>query len=179
MADDLNPTAASLLGFLHDGPQTGWDLSQVAEATIGAFWSLTRSQVYRELSRMEEDGLVAAGTPGRRDRRPYDLTDRGREAFRAWAAQTPRDETIRFPLLLAVALGRHADPDVLADHLAAHRDRHADRLEAYDQAWAAATASTDPDAHAMATLDFGRSYERMVVDWFDRLPDVLGDDVTP
>ena len=45
----LNPTAASLLGFLHQGPMTGWDLAQTVEATIGDFWNVTRSQVYREL----------------------------------------------------------------------------------------------------------------------------------
>ena len=43
----LNTTAASLLGMLHDGPLSGWDLVAKAEDEIGAFWSLTRSQVYR------------------------------------------------------------------------------------------------------------------------------------
>jgi hypothetical protein len=47
-ARPLNPTAASLLGFLHAGPMTGWDLVATAETLIGDFWSLTRSQVYRE-----------------------------------------------------------------------------------------------------------------------------------
>ena len=55
----LNATAASLLGFLHAGPLTGWDLVVAAEKRIGAFWSLTQSQVYRELTAM------AAAGPGR------------------------------------------------------------------------------------------------------------------
>ena len=41
----VNPTAASLLGFLHDGPMSGWDLVNRAQERIGEFWSLTRSQV--------------------------------------------------------------------------------------------------------------------------------------
>lgn len=175
MASSLNPTAASLLGFLHDGPMTGYDLSQVADLTIGAFWSLTRSQVYRELGRMEDDGLVAAGPPGVRDRRPYTLTEAGRSAFRDWAARTPAGESIRFPLLLAVALGRHVDDEVLADHLAVHRRRHRQRLDGYEEAWTAAEASDDVDAHALATLSFGLAYERMVLAWFAGLPDLLGD----
>src|SRR5690606_21166455 len=77
----LNPTAASLLGFLHHGPMTGWELSQTAMTVIGAFWSLTRSQVYRELLRMADDGLVEAGEPGPRDARPFSLTPAGRQAF--------------------------------------------------------------------------------------------------
>ncbi len=78
----LNATAGSLLGFLHEGPMTGYDLVAVARNRIGDFWSLTQSQVYRELAAMAEDGLVAAGQRGRRDRRPYELTDAGRAAFK-------------------------------------------------------------------------------------------------
>ena len=54
--DTLNPTAASLLGLLHHGPMTGWELVSSAQTTIGLFWSLTRSQVYRELSAMTAAG---------------------------------------------------------------------------------------------------------------------------
>ena len=68
----LNATAASLLGFLHDGPMTGWDLVTVAEQRIGSFWSLTQSQVYRELSRHGRRRTGAAGERGRRDRQPYE-----------------------------------------------------------------------------------------------------------
>ncbi|GAA3767447.1 PadR family transcriptional regulator [Salinactinospora qingdaonensis] len=180
MGYELNPTAASLLGFLHDKPLTGWDLTQVAEDTIGTFWSLTRSQVYRELSRMAEAGLIEAGDPGPRDRRPYALTDAGRQAFAAWAAQPPGDEAIRFPLLLMITLGRHIDPAVLAHHLRRHRRQHADRLADYEASWQAAWSGDDPapDPYSLATLDFGRTYERAVLDWFDRLPELLDIDLT-
>jgi Transcriptional regulator PadR-like family len=65
-----NATVGSLLGFLHDGPQSGWDLVDTAQQAIGDFWSLTRSQVYRELTTMAADGLIEAdevgpGTGGR------------------------------------------------------------------------------------------------------------------
>ena len=49
-ATDLNPTAASLLGYLDVGPMTGWDLNEFVRASIGNFWNVTRSQVYRELT---------------------------------------------------------------------------------------------------------------------------------
>ena len=46
---ELNATQGSLLGFLHDGPKTGWDLLQEVSATLSRFWSVTPSHVYREL----------------------------------------------------------------------------------------------------------------------------------
>ncbi|CAN5118339.1 helix-turn-helix transcriptional regulator [soil metagenome] len=169
----LNPTAASLLGFLHYGPLTGWDLVKVAQTLIGGFWTVTQSQVYRELSAMATAGLVSAGERGARDKRPYELTEDGRAAFAEWVHKEPGNETIRFPLLLTISFGRHLPPDRLAAIVAGHRERHAERLGDYEQMHAAATASTDPDPYALATLDFGLGYERAVAAWFDRLPPAI------
>jgi DNA-binding PadR family transcriptional regulator len=168
----LNATAASLLGFLHEKPMTGWDLVATAQAVIGDFWSLTRSQVYRELAAMEADGLIRTGTPGPRDRRPYEITDAGRAAFRAWIEQEPGAEKIRYPLLLTLAFGRHLDPQMLASFVASHREIHAARLAFYEALRADAGQALDRYAHA--TLDFGIRYERAVLDWFDHLPPEMG-----
>jgi DNA-binding PadR family transcriptional regulator len=171
----LNATAASLLGFLHAGPLTGWDLVATAEALIGDFWSLTQSQVYRELAAMAEAGLVTAGERGRRDRRPYTITRAGRDAFAEWVGHEPGPELIRFPLLLTIAFGRHLPPERLAGFVAHHREVHAQRLASYRETRAALTAeASEPDPYALATLDFGLIYEEAVLAWFDRLPPDVG-----
>ncbi|HWI05063.1 MAG TPA: PadR family transcriptional regulator, partial [Acidimicrobiales bacterium] len=124
----VNATAASLLGFLHERPMSGWDLVATAEALIGDFWSVTRSQVYRELATMEAAGLVVAGPPGPRERRPFELTDAGRAAFQAWLREPPGPEQIRYPLLLTIAFGRHLPPERLAAFITEHRQVHEERL---------------------------------------------------
>lgn len=166
----VNATAGSLLGFLHWGPMTGWDLVAAAQLVIGDFWSLTRSQVYRELAAMDAAGLVAAGATGPRDRKPYALTDAGRAAFGEWVQREPGPENIRFPLLLTVAFGRHVPSLSLAQFLTGHRAQHAAKLAQYTAQHRAALDAGDADPFAMATLDFGLTYERAVLDWFDRLP---------
>jgi DNA-binding PadR family transcriptional regulator len=163
----LNPTAASLLGFLHDGPQTGWDLVATARLRIGDFWTLTRSQVYRELAAMSDAGLVTAGERGPRDRRPYALTDAGRAAFEAWLDAGPGDETIRVPLLLTLTFGRHLPAARRAEVLAEHRDRRAQRLTRYRNL---AEDLEGSDAFAEAALAFGIAYEEATLAWFDALP---------
>ena len=166
----LNATAASLLGFLHDRPLTGWDLVITAQRVIGDFWSLTQSQVYRELSAMADAGYVEAGERGRRDRKPYAITEAGRAAFAAWIRREPGPETIRFPLLLTLAFARHVPPERLSAFLANHRAVHARRLAEYEQHHEAAQKASDVhDPFALATLEFGIAYERAVLDWFDRL----------
>lgn len=160
-----------MLGFLHDQPLTGWDLVATAQTVIGDFWSLTQSQVYRELSAMADAGLVEAGERGRRDRRPYAITDAGRAAFAQWLDKEPGAESIRFPLLLTLAFGRNLPAERLAAFLTEHRQIRARRLAGYeDQRGAVETGDGEADPYTVATLDFGVTYERAVLDWFDRLP---------
>lgn len=177
MADHrpLNATAASLLGFLHDAPMSGYELAATAERVIGDFWSLTQSQVYRELAWMAEADLVIAGERGARDRRPYTLTDAGRAAFSEWVGTAPGPETIRHPLLLTVSFGRHVPPARLATFIRQHREAHAERLHAYETQARAAETGVDgePDPFRDATLAFGIAYERAVQDWFAQLPEEI------
>lgn len=164
----VNATVGSLLGFLHEGPQSGWDLMVTAQERIGGFWSLTRSQVYRELVTMAAAGLITTDSTGARDRRAYRLTEDGRAAFREWLASPPGEEQIRYPLLLTLAFARHLPPERLAAFIASHRELHQGRWDAYrdQELQARAAGARDVD---LVTLDFGLRYERAVLDWFDGL----------
>ncbi|NGN63796.1 PadR family transcriptional regulator [Streptomyces sp. A7024] len=166
---DLNPTAASLLGFLHAGEASGYELVHTAQQLIGDFWSLTRSQVYRELAALDRRGLVEAGPAGPRSRQPYRLTDEGRAAFGAWLAEPPGTEQIRYPLLLTLAFGSALDRDRLMGFIAEHRTVHEKRLAGYREQRAAGC----PDRFTEATLAFGIRYEEGVLAWMDELPAIL------
>ncbi len=170
----VNATVGSLLGFLHEGPQSGWDLVATARESIGDFWSLTRSQVYRELVSMAAQGLIEPDEVGPRDRRPYRLTETGREAFRDWLEQEPGQEQIRYPLLLTLAFGRHLPAERLAEFLGHHRANHEHQLRTYlEERSSAEAAGARP--RDLITLDFGIRYETAVLDWFDHLPGELSD----
>lgn len=171
---EINATAASLLGFLHDGPMTGWDLVSRAEQTIGPFWSLTKSQVYRELAFMAEHGLVRPGETGRRDAKPYTITDAGRAAFADWASRGPGEGTIRLPLLLFVTLGRHLQPGLLSSVLAEQRAQQAALLKQYLGLRQMLGEMDDVDPHLAATLEYGITVARATVRWIDRLPPEIG-----
>ena len=169
----LNATAASLLGFLHWGPMSGWDLATTAEHVIGDFWSITRSQVYRELAWMADAGLIERGEQGPRERQPYALTDAGRAAFAEWAAEEPPPEAVRFPLLLKISFGPHVPPERMAEFVRRHRALHAARLATYE-AHVTEGQAEGRDVYREATLAFGLAYERAVLAWFDSLPPEIG-----
>jgi DNA-binding PadR family transcriptional regulator len=166
---ELNATQASLLGFLHDGPATGWDLLETVRRGLARFWNVTPSHVYRELRTLEERGLVRASDPGPRDRQPFRITAKGRRAFTRWIHQEPGPEQIRIPLLVTLWFAKHLDPAILARFCEHHRAEHDRRLTEYE-ALAGALAGTEADPNIAAVIDFGIAYERAFVDWLARLP---------
>jgi len=173
----LNATAAALLGLLHDGPMTGWDLVTTAQRRIGNFWTLTQSQVYRELAKMADTGLVTVGEPGPRDRKPYTITKAGRKAFAEWIGGNPAREQIRMPLLLTIQFADHLAPGRLREIITSLRVRHAERLAEY-RTNEKQLAGNATEARRLATLRFGIRHEQAVLDWFDELPNLL-DGVAP
>lgn len=169
----MNATAASLLGLIEaSGELTGADLVRVAQQRIGEFWSLTRSQVYRELAALAAAGLVVAGPTGPRESRPYRLTESGRAAFDDWLGQELPAETIRIPLLLAVAFGPSLPPGRLRQLLDEAEAQHRRRLKQY-RAIDEELRALKVDPHARATLSFGVHYEEAVLRWFADLPPVV------
>ena len=166
----VNPTAGSLLGFLTYGPMTGWDLDQLVEWSIGNFWNVTRSQIYRELRALAERGLVEVGETGARDRRPYTITPAGEEAFRAWLAADPGTETIRSRLLLTVFFGSLLPKERLAEILARARNQHAGELARYQELRPNIEAG---DPFQLATLKFGIAYEEAFLAWLDEVAEAL------
>lgn len=164
----LNATQGSLLGFLSDGPMTGWDVLQRVERGLARFWNVTPSHVYRELRTLEERGLIRAHAPGVRDRVAYSVTVAGRRAFERWISEPPGPEQIRFPLLVTLWFGRHVDPDRLRQFLDESRDEHVRRRSLYEGL--AVGGGLDGDARD-AVVRFGIAYEDAVIAWLDDLRD--------
>ena len=172
----MNATAASLLGLLDlsGGELTGGELVRLAQHRIGDFWTLTRSQVHRELAVLEDEGYVERGELGPRESRPFRVTDAGRATYRSWLTEKLPTETVRIPLLLAVAFGSVLPSGkvraLLLESEAVHRRRLAHYRQVDDE-----LARLGVDAWSRATLSFGLHYEQAVVRWFESLPREITD----
>src|SRR3989440_2059959 len=171
---DLNPTAASLLGYLDLGPMTGWDLDRFVQISIGNFWNVTRSQIYRELRTLTDRGYVKAGTTGPRDRVPYAITPRGRAAFKKWISEPPPPDMIRSRLLLTIFFGHHLPPGRLREIAETERQRHQATLERYLTLEPQLAVDAE-QRFPLATLRFGIRYERAMIDSLDELLEIVDD----
>ncbi|MDH2903496.1 MAG: helix-turn-helix transcriptional regulator [Actinomycetota bacterium] len=169
----LNTTAAAMLGLLSQiGPINGNGLSSSADVLIGDYWTLTRSQVYRELQNLERRGFVHAGPLGPRSSREFSLTESGRAAFHEWLDAGPAGEVIRFPMLLTIRFASGLPPERLRDLLDDFESRHRAKREFYEQLEAdLVDAQSDP--FEIATVRFGRLFEAAVATWLDELANIV------
>ncbi len=164
----VNPTAAALLGLLHDGPMTGGQLMAAAQRRLGAYWSMTRSQVYRELPALAEAGLVKLGKPGPRSSQPYSITSAGKRAFARWLAEEPGRESVRNPVALRVAFGRYQSANQLRAAFEAATAYHSSALNEAREA--VKEFKKEGDDHAAAALEFAVGYHKAALAWLKTAP---------
>jgi len=74
-----------ILGLLAEGAMSGYDLVKITRFRFRFFWSESYGQVYPELRRLAQEGLVAPGEErGSRGKRTWAITAKGRTTLRAW-----------------------------------------------------------------------------------------------
>jgi DNA-binding PadR family transcriptional regulator len=84
----LTPTGRVILGMIALGRQTGYDIKQLVDKSTRHFWAASYGQIYPELRRLQDQGLIEGREEpsGARARTVYVLTDAGRAALRGWLA---------------------------------------------------------------------------------------------
>ena len=132
MAIELTPTSYIVLGLVEQlGEASPYDLKQAVMRSVGNFWKVPHSQIYREAERLKVAGHLDCRreeTPGGRPRKVYSLAERGKRELSRWKEQPPQElPELRDPGLLKLFFG--ADPRPLAE---ARREAHGRKLEEYE-----------------------------------------------
>jgi DNA-binding PadR family transcriptional regulator len=162
----VNSTAAALLGLLHDGPMSGGQLVAAAADRFGSFFSVTRSQVYRELPTLVAAGLLERGQPGPRASQTYALTTAGRRSFTAWVAAGGGADSLRSPLVLRLLHAGTLDATQRAELVRSSREAYTARLTS-----TRAAARGERDPYRKAVADFAVAHVRAVLKLLDAIPE--------
>jgi DNA-binding PadR family transcriptional regulator len=122
MSQDLPVTAYALLGLLTFGDElTGYELKQRADNTLRFYWvAPAMSQIYLELSRLTERGLLEPVTSegDRRRTTAYRITQAGSAALEGWIAEAPVGfPTLKHTVLLRLLIGHASHPERMRELL--------------------------------------------------------------
>ncbi|HVO55163.1 MAG TPA: PadR family transcriptional regulator [Solirubrobacterales bacterium] len=125
--ETLSPTAYVILGMVRKEPKSGYEIKALVDNSTRFFWAASYGQIYPELKRLDEAGLVVgvdSPTGGRR-RTVYEITADGEEELKAWLRQPPATFEMReeglLKLFFAEALPAAEAAEIVAA-MRAHRE---------------------------------------------------------
>jgi PadR family transcriptional regulator AphA len=166
MVTSLTATGRVILGMLSLGSQTGYEIKNFVDKTTRHFWAASYGQIYPELRRLEEEGLVRGRfePTGGRARTVFELTDAGREALLAWlGSDTEPVNELRDEGMLKLFFSDSGDPKLRIDNIRAMRELH-ERTLAQLRALEP-HASQAPQKGPYLTLQLGIRMQECVIDW--------------
>lgn len=124
----------ALLCGLHENSATGYELTKRFRERMGNVWNASHQQIYRELGRLLEEGLLEVETvhqSDRPDRKVYRINGAGRTALADWVNKPSKRPAIRDPMLLKMFAGDLIDSSNFARELADNRAEWERQLAEY------------------------------------------------
>jgi PadR family transcriptional regulator AphA len=179
---ELSATGKVVLGMLAARPRSGYEIKQLVDQSARFFWAASYGQIYPELKRMEQAGLVTGSeaSQGARQRTIYKLTADGKRAAREWIEQPPqtlelRDEGL-LGLFFAGSINPERTPEIARERAAIAREKAAE-LRAIEEMVDGKTGNggpeAEPDPGSLTVLRYGIEMSEWTAAWFERAADDL------
>jgi len=167
--EQLSATAYVILGMVSKEARSGYEIKAVVDGSTRFFWAASYGQIYPELKRLSEAGLVVgveAPTGGRR-RSVYEITADGEEELKTWLRQPPQTYEMReeglLKLFFANVLPREEALEIVRA-MRAHRLSVAEQLRAIEP-----VAAAKEDPFPLMVLRGGIEFTEWFADWCERM----------
>jgi DNA-binding PadR family transcriptional regulator len=126
----------AVLAALLEGESSGYDLAKGFDASVANFWMATPQQLYRELDRLAEEGLIKARIvhqERRPNKRMFSLTEAGREAIQEFTGRAPKPPVIRDELMVKVQAADAGNAQAVRDFIAERLQWATAKLQRYER----------------------------------------------
>jgi DNA-binding PadR family transcriptional regulator len=174
----------AVLAALLDGESSGYDLAKSFDASVANFWMATPQQLYRELDRLAEQGLIRARVvhqERRPNKRMYSLTGAGYDAIQQFTSRAPKPSVIRDELAVKVMAVDVGNAQAVRDFTVERLQWATAKLQRYERMRARMLDGLDEDeylAHAKRvgpylTLMRGISFEQENIRWAKRVLTII------
>lgn len=167
--EQFSPTAYVILGMVREEARSGYEIKAVVDNSTRFFWAASYGQIYPELKRLSEAGLVEGidAPTGGRKRTVYRITADGEEELKAWLRQPPETYEVRDEGLLKLFFANALPPEEAIEILRAmraHRLSVAEQLHAMEP-----MARQKEDPFPLMVLQGGIEFTEWLADWCERM----------
>jgi PadR family transcriptional regulator, regulatory protein AphA len=180
---ELSATGKVILGMLAARPRSGYEIKQLVDSSARFFWAASYGQIYPELKKLEEAGLIKGddSSQGARQRTTFRLTAQGKRAAREWISSPPEVLETRDEGLLKLFFAGSIEPKRAAEiarERASASQAKAAQLRAIEAAIDGAGRTTEgpaaqADAGSLTVLRYGIEASEWAAEWFERAAEEL------
>jgi DNA-binding PadR family transcriptional regulator len=179
----LNATAKVILGLIAARPRSGYEIKQLVDHSARFFWAASYGQIYPELKRLAEAGLVEGtdASQGARQRTVYALTEEGRRVAAEWVGEPPAAPETRDEGLLKLFFAGTLEPtrtvELARERAGQAREVHAQLSEIQrmvdEGVLPEGSPEAKPDEGSLLVLRFGVEHSAWIAGWFEQAADRL------
>jgi DNA-binding PadR family transcriptional regulator len=166
---ELSPTAYVILGMVSREPRSGYEIKAAVDDTTRFFWAASYGQIYPELKRLSEAGLVEGidASTGDRKRTRYAITADGEAELKDWLRRPPETAEMREEGLLKLFFSGLLKPAEAVETLRTMRRR---RLELSERLRAMEPEKEDlKDPYPVMVLRAGIEFNEWFAEWCERM----------
>lgn len=170
----------AILVILLEKEGTGYEIAKQFDGSLGYFWQATHQQIYKELGKLANEGLVTFKAIEQTDKptkKLYRVTADGRATLIKWMRQPTESCAVKEPLLVKLYAGHLLKPTELLAEMARERELHQAQLDVYLEIerkhFTATGAISKVHQFAYFTLRSGIYYERGWLKWANEVIKVL------
>jgi DNA-binding PadR family transcriptional regulator len=153
-----------LLGLLAARPLSGYEIAKLFDGELRNVWTAKHSQIYPELARLSEEGLIRQSATGPRRRKTYTITPAGKSLLKKWLTETEPDRSYRHEAMLRVAFLWLLEPQQAADYLRREEEFHRAQLAVFKEVHRIRPSGPAQKAQHLAS-EWGLRFERALADW--------------
>lgn len=175
---ELTPTAFVILGMVSREARSGYEIKAAVDNSTRFFWAASYGQIYPELKRLSEAGLVEGvdAPRGERKRTVYAITEAGMAALKDWLRRPPQTTEMREEGLLKLFFADVLPPEDAIATLRVMRER---RLELAARLRGMEPTTLEKDPFSLMVLQGGIEFNEWFADWCERMEERLLDAARP
>lgn len=163
----------TILAMLYGDPQSGYELQKDFCSSSSCCWQAAMQQVYKELSKLKEQGLIVPQEVvqnSRPNKKLYSITPEGEEILKKWIAQPSKLSPIREELVVKVLVAHLISPHIMGEELRRQKQYHQEQLTTYQELWKyggceALSTLTFPEQCKCMTFRRGIYHENSWISW--------------
>lgn len=123
----------AILGLVNRNPLTGYDITKAFNESLVEFWYAKHSQIYPELKKLTDEGLISYETviQGEKlEKKLYTITEKGKKSLQKWLAKDePLEPTPKDIFRLKAYFCDEMDNITLLKQFENTLNKHSERLE--------------------------------------------------